>query len=135
MRRHRRVRLLPDRRQAGGARHYGGAGKTANGSGRQWREEEAGRGDNCESGGAHKGRSDRESGGFGQARTCRASRRAAQASMTREAFEADVAEALRHIPRRFKNAMQNIAIVVEDEPSRQLLSDMEIAPPDSLFGL
>src|ERR1700751_1851979 len=31
--------------------------------------------------------------------------------------------------------MQNIAIVVEDEPSAQLLAEMDIAPPDTLFGL
>lgn len=31
--------------------------------------------------------------------------------------------------------MQNIAIVVEDEPERALLRDMDIAPPDTLFGL
>ena len=39
------------------------------------------------------------------------------------------------IPRRFREAMQNIAIVVEDEPSRELLREMEIEPPDTLFGL
>ena len=31
--------------------------------------------------------------------------------------------------------MENIAIVVEDEPSDELLDDMEIEPPDTLFGL
>jgi len=31
--------------------------------------------------------------------------------------------------------MQNIAIVVEDEPSQDLLDDMEIEPPDTLLGL
>ncbi len=31
--------------------------------------------------------------------------------------------------------MQNIAIVVEDEPSAELLDEMEIEPPDTLFGL
>ena len=31
--------------------------------------------------------------------------------------------------------MQNIAIVVEDEPSAELLEDMEIEPPDTLLGL
>ena len=31
--------------------------------------------------------------------------------------------------------MQNIAIVVEDEPDRDLLDDMEIEPPDTLLGL
>ena len=31
--------------------------------------------------------------------------------------------------------MQNIAIVVEDEPVAGLLDEMEIEPPDTLFGL
>ena len=55
--------------------------------------------------------------------------------MQRDAFERLVAEALASIPRRFKNAMQNIAIVVEDEPSQELLDEMEIEPPDTLLGL
>jgi len=53
----------------------------------------------------------------------------------RAAFERHVAEALASIPRRFRDAMQNIAIVVEDEPSRDLLTEMEIEPPDTLLGL
>jgi len=53
----------------------------------------------------------------------------------RKQFENLVAEALASIPRRFKKAMQNIAIVVEDEPSAELLEDMEIEPPDTLLGL
>lgn len=55
--------------------------------------------------------------------------------MTRAAFERCVADALASIPRRFRDAMQNIAIVVEDEPSPDLLADMEIEPPDTLLGL
>jgi predicted Zn-dependent protease with MMP-like domain len=53
----------------------------------------------------------------------------------RHEFERLVAEALVSIPRRFKKAMQNIAIVVEDEPSSELLREMEIQPPDTLLGL
>ena len=55
--------------------------------------------------------------------------------MERAAFEHLVADALRTIPRRFRDAMRNIAIVVEDEPSPDLLAEMEIAPPDTLLGL
>ena len=55
--------------------------------------------------------------------------------MDRAAFERHVAEALASIPREFRDAMQNIAIVVEDEPSEELLADMEIEPPDTLLGL
>src|SRR4030095_3304932 len=39
------------------------------------------------------------------------------------------------MPLRFRDAMQNIAIVVEDEPPPDLLEEMEIEPPDTLFGL
>jgi predicted Zn-dependent protease with MMP-like domain len=55
--------------------------------------------------------------------------------MTREAFEQLVANALSGIPRRFRDAMTNIVISVEAEPSRALLREMDIEPPDTLFGL
>jgi predicted Zn-dependent protease with MMP-like domain len=55
--------------------------------------------------------------------------------MTRTEFEQLVAEALAGIPRRFRAAMQNLVIAVEDEPSDELLREMEIDPPDTLFGL
>ena len=55
--------------------------------------------------------------------------------MTREAFEQLVADALSGIPRRFRDAMTNIVISVEAEPSRELLREMDIEPPDTLFGL
>jgi len=55
--------------------------------------------------------------------------------MNRPEFEQLVADALASIPRRFRRALSNIAIVVEDEPSAQLLHEMEIEPPDTLFGL
>ena len=55
--------------------------------------------------------------------------------MERKKFERLVADALATIPRRFRNAMKNLAIVVEDEPSRELLREMDIEPPDTLLGL
>ncbi len=55
--------------------------------------------------------------------------------MTRDHFRALVAEAIDSIPARFAQAMTNIAVVVEDRPSAQLLADMEMEPGDSLFGL
>lgn len=55
--------------------------------------------------------------------------------MTRADFEQFVKEAVASIPPRFRRAVQNLAIVVEDEPSEALLREMEIEPPDSLFGL
>ena len=55
--------------------------------------------------------------------------------MTRELFERLVADALETIPRRFRHAMGNVAIVVEDAPVPELLDELGVAPPDTLFGL
>ena len=55
--------------------------------------------------------------------------------MERKQFERHVADALASIPRRFRDALRNIAIVVEDEPDAQLLAEMDIEPPDTLLGL
>jgi predicted Zn-dependent protease with MMP-like domain len=55
--------------------------------------------------------------------------------MNRDEFHALVAEAVQSIPENFRQAMTNIAIVVEDEPSLDTLSEVGIEPPDTLFGL
>lgn len=55
--------------------------------------------------------------------------------MTRARFTRLVEEALRDIPPEFRDAMRNVAVVVEDEPSEDLLDDMEMEPGDTLFGL
>ncbi len=55
--------------------------------------------------------------------------------MTRARFEELVAEAVRTIPRRFRDHMKNIAVIVEDEPSGDLLEEMDVEPPDTLLGL
>lgn len=55
--------------------------------------------------------------------------------MERQQFERHVADALASIPKRFRLALRNIAIVVEDEPDSDLLAEMEIEPPDTLLGL
>jgi predicted Zn-dependent protease with MMP-like domain len=55
--------------------------------------------------------------------------------MTREQFTALVEEALQGIPRRFREAMKNVAVIVEDEPSQELLDDLDMEPDDTLFGL
>ena len=55
--------------------------------------------------------------------------------MNRGEFRKLVDEALETIPRRFRDAMQNIAIVVDDEPSLDQLASVEIEPPDTLLGL
>lgn len=55
--------------------------------------------------------------------------------MTRVEFERLVTEAIALIPKRFRREIRNLALVVEDEPSLDLLDEMEIEPPDSLYGL
>jgi predicted Zn-dependent protease with MMP-like domain len=55
--------------------------------------------------------------------------------VTREEFRTHVDQALAMIPDRFREAMQNIAIVVEDEPSPQTLRELDLEPPDTLLGL
>ena len=55
--------------------------------------------------------------------------------MTRETFSRLVEEALGDIPPRFRDAMRNVAVVVEDEPPQHVLDEMEIEPGDTLFGL
>ena len=55
--------------------------------------------------------------------------------MTRAEFERLVDEAVMLIPTRFRREMKNLALVVEEEPSPELLEEMEIEPPDSLYGL
>jgi predicted Zn-dependent protease with MMP-like domain len=56
-------------------------------------------------------------------------------AMTREAFRKLVDEALETIPENFRDALTNIAIVVEDEPSSGILEEVGIEPPDTLLGL
>lgn len=55
--------------------------------------------------------------------------------MTRAEFERLVLEAVTLIPRRFRREIKNLALVVESEPSPELLEEMEIEPPDTLYGL
>jgi predicted Zn-dependent protease with MMP-like domain len=55
--------------------------------------------------------------------------------VTRDRFERLVVEAVTLIPRRFRREMKNLALVVEDEPTADLLEEMEIEPGGSLYGL
>jgi predicted Zn-dependent protease with MMP-like domain len=55
--------------------------------------------------------------------------------VTRPEFERQVSDALATIPGRFRDAMRNIAIVVEDEPDPAMLRELECGPNDTLFGL
>ena len=55
--------------------------------------------------------------------------------MTEAEFRALVEEAIDTIPSRFAREVRNLAIVIENEPSEELLEEMEIEPGDSLMGL
>jgi predicted Zn-dependent protease with MMP-like domain len=55
--------------------------------------------------------------------------------VNRAAFERLVTRALGTIPQRFRRAMSNLAIVVEDEPAPELLDEFGIDPPGTLLGL
>ncbi|PYO22625.1 MAG: hypothetical protein DMD88_06195 [Candidatus Rokuibacteriota bacterium] len=55
--------------------------------------------------------------------------------MTRRQFEALVERGLRRLPRKFKDKLANIAVVVEDWPDDETLADLGIEPPDTLYGL
>ena len=55
--------------------------------------------------------------------------------MTHSEFEALVERALRTLPRRFKEKIANVAIVVEDWADDETLRDVGIEPPDTLYGL
>lgn len=55
--------------------------------------------------------------------------------MTRRQFEALVEKALRKLPRRFKEQLTNVVVVVEDWADAETLAEMEIEPPDTLYGL
>jgi predicted Zn-dependent protease with MMP-like domain len=55
--------------------------------------------------------------------------------LSRQEFTRLVEEALTEIPRRFRKAMTNVAVVVEDDPPPQILQELEVEPGGSLFGL
>ena len=56
--------------------------------------------------------------------------------MTRDDFRGLVEEAIDTIPRKFAREVKNLAIVIEDEPSAELLEEMDMDPEeDSLLGL
>jgi len=55
--------------------------------------------------------------------------------ISRKEFELLVERSLRRLPRRFRERLQNIAVVVEDWADDETLEDMGIEPPDTLYGL
>ncbi len=50
-------------------------------------------------------------------------------------FEKLVEDGLALIPQEIRAFMNNVQIVVEDKPSKELLMEMDVPPGDTLFGL
>ena len=55
--------------------------------------------------------------------------------MKRDEFERLVGEAIAELPEEFRRRLENVIVIVEDCPSRELLEQMEIPPGETLFGL
>ncbi|MEI7743708.1 MAG: metallopeptidase family protein [Chloroflexota bacterium] len=52
-----------------------------------------------------------------------------------ERFERLVDDAIRSIPSPFRKALDEIAVVIADEPSREQLRENGLRPDDTLYGL
>jgi predicted Zn-dependent protease with MMP-like domain len=55
--------------------------------------------------------------------------------MDRKVFEALVGDAIRELPDEFRTRLKNVAVIVEDYPSEELIRQMEIGPNETIFGL
>ena len=55
--------------------------------------------------------------------------------MTRQRFKELVEEAIDSIPRRFSAEIKNVAIVIEERPTPEVLEEMDMGPDDVLLGL
>ena len=55
--------------------------------------------------------------------------------MTKEYFRELVEEAIDTIPLKFARQIRNVAIVIEDRPSDELMDEMDIDEPADLLGL
>ena len=55
--------------------------------------------------------------------------------MHRSAFDNLLNDAIRELPDEFRKKLNNVAIIVEDYPSEELIQRMGVPPEDTLFGL
>jgi predicted Zn-dependent protease with MMP-like domain len=62
-------------------------------------------------------------------------RREARAAADVAAFERLVDRALAGIPEAFRAALEEVAVIIEDEPSAQQLRANDLDPDDTLYGL
>ncbi len=56
-------------------------------------------------------------------------------SLTPAVFEGLVHQALEDLPLRYKHLMDNVAVVVEEEPPPEVLEELGLESPDDLLGL
>lgn len=55
--------------------------------------------------------------------------------VSRDEFEDIVSKALDELPKRFRDQLENIAIVVEDFPPLEIMRELELKSPLGLLGL
>ena len=55
--------------------------------------------------------------------------------MERGAFEILISDAIRDLPEEFRSKLKNVAIIVQDYPSEDLLEQVGVPEGDTLFGL
>lgn len=55
--------------------------------------------------------------------------------MERRAFEDLIQEAMQELPREFQDKLTNVAIIVEDYPSQETVTRLNLLPDETLFGL
>ena len=55
--------------------------------------------------------------------------------MERKPFENLIGEAIRELPAEFQEKLENVAVIVEDYPSEELMRQMGLSDEDTLFGL
>jgi len=54
--------------------------------------------------------------------------------MSKKRFDEALRKALDDLPPAFRDALRNVAIVVEDWPPEWLIDELEIPPDDTLYG-
>ena len=55
--------------------------------------------------------------------------------MNKEKFEKLVEEALQQVPRKFKKYIENLAVIIEDVPSREVYEATETSRSHSILGV
>ena len=62
-------------------------------------------------------------------------RRARLLSINPEEFEELVRRAMEGLPNEYRHLLKNVAVVVEEEPTRDVLEELELESEDDLLGL